>query len=139
MLTASFMSDELTFRAIILLNDYKACTFELTGSRLFTPSAAANLNSDWDFFAQHSTELEHYLKTSGFTSRSKPEYAGLCDVKAVYSLGHVDVQLVGNVKTKNAVQQALLLSGALTGQPKAERKLTWRLAYSLIDKLTVNK
>lgn len=82
--------------------------FYLTGSRYF---GGANLDSDWDFFAEWSIELSAWLQALGFKEKEVLVYQDetvlqimlFTDIDAI----NVHIQLVKGASHKNAVQSSL--------------------------------
>lgn len=96
--------------------------FYLTGSHFF---GTARSDSDWDFMAADSTELRGALEKAGFhLHRTSP-----LNVRAVYRLGGIEVQLLADLDAKLRAQQALV---GLGDQLRNKRwaPLLWTLAYN---------
>jgi len=113
----------------------------LTGSRFF---GNQRQDSDYDFFAQYSKELENYLQNIGFTKIKKfSNYGGDPMMLSVWEgpSGLVHVQLVKDCAIKRRVQQILKHSKLLPvteqnkGQQikKEEEKRMWITAWLLVS------
>jgi hypothetical protein len=114
-------------KVIEFLHDMKE-PFTLTGSRYFGGYIE---KSDWDFFAEHSEQLQESLVNFGFTLTQ--DYSGMSHVVAVLSFHGVHVQLVRDAALKYKVQEKLRNRGIMRGLTKEVRKLIWFAAYAMID------
>jgi hypothetical protein len=102
--------------------------FTLTGSRYF---GGYSEKSDWDFFAEHSEQLQNSLVNYGFTLTQ--DYTNMSHVVAVLAFHGIHVQLVRDAALKRSVQEKLRNRGIMRGLTKEVRKLIWFAAYAMID------
>lgn len=104
--------------------------FYLTGSRLFGGKRAG---SDFDYVVQDNPAVEQLLQQAGFLQMRYTFYTTDCDVRVVYRHlskdGQVDVQLVGDIKHRLQIQEALRDTDALYGLSKDRRARVWRAMY----------
>jgi len=115
-----------------------AFNFYLTGSRAFL--SATDLfqlhmltEPDWDFFTEHTREVQVFLHGLGF----RPDYeaVGLYtdrDTKGIWKKANIHVQFVTDVQRKVDIQQLIQSSygrGEFYMLPKEVRAKIWGLAY----------
>lgn len=94
------------------------------GSRYFGDSTDT---SDFDFFAEHTEELQNYLATRGFKLTKKAEYMDVNTI-SIFEKGKVHAIFVRSVEARQTVQKFL------KNVPKRTRKSTkqWDSAYKTL-------
>lgn len=120
---ADFFKDN-TLRNIIRFMEQSKYQFYLTGSQYF---GGANENSDWDFFAQYSVELEQELVKEEFERHSA--YKSHIDVSVVYKKSSVHIQLIGDIGEKRRIQEIIKSQVPMAALNHNQRKMMWHLAY----------
>jgi hypothetical protein len=112
-----------------VLNWIKDSRFVLypTGSRYF---GNVTETSDWDFFAQNCTKLQHALEEAGFNLETE-SYQGDPIMVQVWKKADVHVQLVSNARHKQRIQWVLRPLIICLKPSKEDAKRLWSMATKL--------
>lgn len=114
------------YDVLAALHQYK---FNLTGSREL---GGARLNSDWDFFCQHTNYNIHLIEELGF-EEIEYKYKNY-DVVCVYRHKKlpIDIQVVMNVNIKLEIQQYIKVHYDFGTMPKDKRIEIWQSLTGLV-------
>lgn len=119
----------------VMVQKLENSSFEFfpTGSRYF---GGYRPDSDWDFIAETSSEIEQFLILNGFEAISDEEYNGDDLIDVVYRYGIVDVQLSRRLREKLHIQDILrkLYPHGLPSDKEA-KKLLWSNTTALLKLL----
>ena len=109
-------------------------TFHLTGSYYF---GKVKPNSDYDFFANYSSEIVSFLESLGFYKKSFSTYSDNNTVCVMHCNGEfsIDVQLVHDALHKLKIQKVINehFKNIYNNLTKEQRKDFWNSMYSICD------
>ena len=119
--------------------------FFLTGSRFFNISCHS---SDFDLFVQADSDIHSWLATHGFTEfcegYESQDIVSIWQKKSVSDVIHI--QVVKNAKTKQKIQQMILMCPTLFGVTQAlpkrsitclSRRHIWDALYEIVKHLGI--
>lgn len=106
MITGMVPSVQNEILAVLEKSDF---AFELTGSRYF---GCSRVDSDYDFFAEHTLETSQWLKSIGFETTWNYKDLAIMEV-LVHGEGNIHVQLIrpSMMTAKRIAQEVFKASG----------------------------